>query len=179
MEGDNIPKKTKEVKVIPYNLQWKKEFIKIKNLIIKYIGDLILKIEHVGSTSVEGLSAKPIIDLDVVIEDYSFLPKVIKGLEKAGYEYEGNLGIEGREAFRKIKEDNLMKHHLYVCPKDGKGYLEHIALRNYLRENVKARKEYEELKLKLAKEYSNDIDSYCDKKTEFIKSILNKTIYQE
>lgn len=57
-----------------------------------------------GSTSVEGLAAKPIIDIDVVIEDMSVLPDIIKGLEKAGYEYEGNLGIEGREAFRRIKK---------------------------------------------------------------------------
>ncbi|ACL69025.1 uncharacterized conserved protein [Halothermothrix orenii H 168] len=155
------------------------EFKKIKNKILKYIGNLILSVEHVGSTSVEGLAAKPIIDIDVVIEDMSVLPDIIKGLEKAGYEYEGNLGIEGREAFRRIKKDGLMKHHLYVCPKDGKGYLEHIALRDYLRENKDARREYEELKLKLARKYRNDVDTYCIKKTDFINSILSKTIYKK
>lgn len=172
-------KKTKVFEVVPYNPEWKTEFEKIKTMITSYIGDLILTVEHVGSTSVEGLSAKPIIDLDVVIDNYDVLPSIIERLEKAGYEHEGNLGIEGREAFERTCDNDLMKHHLYVCPKDGKGYLEHVAFRDYLRENETARKEYETLKLKLAETYRHDVDSYCEKKTEFIRTILNKTIYRD
>jgi GrpB-like predicted nucleotidyltransferase (UPF0157 family) len=175
-----MPKKTKAVKIVPYNSEWKKEFKKLKNMIYNYIGELIMTVEHVGSTSVEGLSAKPIIDMDVVIEDFSILPKIIKGLEKAGYEHEGTLGIEGREAFRKVDHnDEFMKHHLYVCSKNSKGYLEHIALRDYLRNNEYAKKEYEKLKKKLAKKFTYDVDSYCEQKSEFIENILNKTIYRE
>ena len=174
-----IPQKTKIIKIEPYDPEWKNEFLKIKNMIIKHVDDLIIRIEHVGSTSVKGLAAKPIIDLDVVIENNSILPRTIKRLKKIGYEHEGNLGIEGREAFRKIRKDDLMKHHLYVCPEKGKGFVEHIALRNYLRENKKAKEEYEKLKFKLASKYRNDIDSYCKGKTEFIERILNKTIYKD
>lgn len=76
--------------------------------------------------------------------------------------------------FEKIKD---MKYHLYVCPKDGKGYLEHIAFRDYLRANPYEMEEYKSLKIKLAQEYRFDIDTYCDKKTEFVKGILYKTIY--
>lgn len=146
-------------------------------LIKKYIGDLIIKIEHVGSTSIEGLSAKPIIDLDVVIENYDVLPEIIERLIKEGYEYQGNLGILGREAFQRTNDDGDMKYHLYVCSKDGKGYLEHLAFRDYLRANTSAREEYQSLKIKLAQKYRSDIDNYCNKKTEFIKDILDKTIY--
>lgn len=67
-----------------------------------------------------------------------------------------------------------MKYHLYVCPKDGKGYLEHIAFRNYLRSSPSAREEYQAVKQRLAKEYRYDIDSYCEGKTEFVHSILQK-----
>ncbi len=174
-----MPEPTRVIEVVPYNPQWQKEFEKIRDMINSYIGDLIITIEHVGSTSVEGLSAKPIIDLDVVMDSYDVLPMIIERLEKVGYEYEGNLGIEGREAFKRPREDGLMKYHLYVCPKDGKGYLEHIAFRDYLRENETAKKEYEALKTNLAKKYRYDIDNYCGKKTEFVRGILNKTIYRD
>jgi GrpB-like predicted nucleotidyltransferase (UPF0157 family) len=174
-----MPEKTKVVEIVPYDQEWKKEFEKIRNMINSYIGDLILKIEHVGSTSVEGLMAKPIIDIDVVIDSYDLLPNIIERLEKEGYEHEGNLGIEGREAFKRTYDDEFMDYHLYVCPKDGKGYLEHIAFRDYLRKNKKAKKEYGDLKYRLAKIYRNDVDSYCNKKTEFIENILNKTIYKD
>lgn len=174
-----MPEPTRVIEVVPYNPRWKKEFAKIRDMIDSYIGDLIITIEHVGSTSVEGLSAKPIIDLDVVMDSYDVLPIIIERLEKVGYEYEGNLGCEGREAFKRPREDGLMRYHLYVCPKDGKGYLEHIAFRDYLRENETARKEYEALKTNLAKKYRYDIDNYCDKKTEFVRGILNKTIYRD
>jgi GrpB-like predicted nucleotidyltransferase (UPF0157 family) len=173
-----MPEKTRVIEVVPYNPEWKTEFVKIKAMIESYIEDLILRIEHVGSTSVEGLSAKPIIDLDVVIDSYSVLPIIVERLEEGGFKYEGNMGVEGREAFRRTFDDGLMKFHLYVCPKDGKGYLEHVAFRDYLRSNETARREYGALKLTLAKTYCHDIDKYIDNKTEFVRDILNKTIYE-
>lgn len=168
-------KKTRTIEVVPYNPEWKNEFEKLRGMINDYIGDLILSIEHVGSTSVEGLSAKPIIDIDVVISSYDQLPKIIERLSQFGYVHEGNLGVEGREAFKRTFDDGLIKYHLYVCPVDGRGYLEHIAFRDYLRSNETTRKEYELLKLELAERYRNDIDNYCLNKTEFVRNILNKT----
>ncbi|WP_237163348.1 GrpB family protein [Paenibacillus sp. BIHB 4019] len=145
-----MAERTKVVEVVPYDPVWKDQFQLIKDMIEGYIGELILGIEHVGSTSVEGLPAKPIIDLDVVVEDYSVLQAIVERLAKEGFEHQGNLGIEGREAFKRAFPDNFMKYHLYVCPKDGKGYLEHIAFRDYLRSNEAARREYGSLKDKLA-----------------------------
>jgi len=140
--------------------------------------DIILKIEHVGSTSIEGLSAKPVIDIDVVMDNYDDLPRIKERLGNIGYKHVGNLGIEGREVFcRSEGDDDFMNYHLYVCPKDGKGYLEHIAFRDYLRSNETAKKEYEDLKLRLAELYRNDIDLYCENKTEFVTEILNRKMY--
>ncbi|MBU3113076.1 GrpB family protein [Clostridium lacusfryxellense] len=166
------------IEVIPYNAEWKNEFEKIKIKINGIIGDLVIRIEHVGSTSVEGLFAKPIIDIDVVISNYDCLPEIIKRLTKVGYQHEGDLGVEGREAFSRAFKDDFMEYHLYVCPKDGKGYLEHIAFRDYLRNNEVARNEYGVLKCKLAETYCFDRDGYCNAKTDFVRDILKKSIYR-
>ena len=91
--------KTQNVLVLPYDRAWKTNFEAIKAEIEAAVGDLILGIEHVGSTSVEGLSAKPCIDMDVIMEDYSVFPALVRKLERIGYIHEGDLGIKNREAF--------------------------------------------------------------------------------
>lgn len=171
--------KTKTIIIEPYNPKWKEEFQKIKERINSFIGDLALRIEHVGSISVEGLQAKPIIDIDVVIDSYAVFPEIKKALESEGYIHEGDLGVEGREAFKYNENFNFMPYHLYVCVKDRKGYLEHIAFRDYLRTHDEAKDKYGELKIGLAKLYRHDAETYCDKKTDFVKDILSKTIYKE
>lgn len=87
---------TKHIVVLPYDERWKQDFQTIRDEIQEALGPLALAIEHVGSTSVPGLSAKPIIDIDVVIKDASVLGPVISSLAKIGYRHEGNLGIVGR-----------------------------------------------------------------------------------
>lgn len=163
--------RTKKVVVVPYNEKWPEEFEKIRLEISQALGDLSLSIEHVGSTSVYGLWAKPIIDMDVVISDNSVLPKVIEKLKEIGYEYEGNLGIEGREAFRYEDKPELMMHHLYVCPKDSPELKRHIIFRDYLRTHPDAVEEYSKVKREGAKLYSEDIDSYIEYKSSVIEKI--------
>ena len=118
---------TKHVVVLPYDPRWALDFQIIRDLIREALGPLALGIEHVGSTSVRGLSAKPIIDLDVIIRDNTLLNDVIAALRKIGYEYEGDLGIAGREAFKYTGQGNLPAHHLYVCPKDSAELKRHLA----------------------------------------------------
>lgn len=170
---------TKIVEVVPYDPRWKEAFVRIREKIRSLIGDLIVKIEHVGSTSVEGLRAKPIIDLDAVVSDWTLFPEIAARLEGAGYVYQGTLGVEGREAFHPTVADGLMRYNFYVCPEDGKGYLEHLALRDYLRSHPQACREYAELKEMLAARHRYDIDAYCDGKTAFIRSVLAQTLYRE
>ena len=122
---------TKEVRIVPYDPQWKAEFEKIKAMIQSYIGEYMESIQHVGSTSVEGLGAKPIIDVDAVLKDKSDLPKIIEQLAKYGYVHQGDLGLPGREAFFRPRdydeqEKNVIKYHFYVCNKEAKPYLEHM-----------------------------------------------------
>ena len=82
--------KTKRVVVLPYDPKWKDDFEAIKREIADAVGELTVSVELVGSTSVEGMSAKPIIDIDVVIKDYSIFNKVVKRLASIGYIYEGD-----------------------------------------------------------------------------------------
>lgn len=112
---------------------------------------MAIRIEHVGSTSVEGLAAKPIIDIDVVISDNLKLNSVIKALFKIGYYHEGNLGIEGREAFGYEGKTHLLTHHLYVCPQNSKELRRHIFFRDYLKDHPSAKLDYSKIKLEGAK----------------------------
>ena len=95
----------KSVIVLPYDAQWEQAFVSIKDEIHKALGPLAIGIEHVGSTSVRGLSAKPIIDIDVVIKDYSVFDAVVAALKEIGYHHEGDLGKKKRR---------LSTPHLYI-----------------------------------------------------------------
>ena len=164
----------KRVIVMPYNEEWKRAFSDIKNELDDALGDLALSIEHVGSTSVEGLSAKPIIDIDVVIEDISKLESVIAALKKIGYRHEGDLGVPGREAFKYDGKEHLMKHHLYVCAKEAKELKRHLAFRDYLRTHADAVEAYSKVKEEGARLYPEDIDKYIEYKSPVIEDIYNK-----
>ena len=100
--------RTKHVVVLPYDEKWKQDFIVIKNEISQALGDVAISIEHVGSTSVEGLAAKPIIDLDVVVKKEK-INDAISAWQSIGYIYEGDLGIPGREAFAYDGKEHLQQ----------------------------------------------------------------------
>ena len=163
--------KTRKVIVLPYDRTWKSAFEAIKSEIEDAIGDLILRVEHVGSTSVEGLSAKPCIDLDVVIRDYSVFDGVVAGLAAIGYIHEGDLGIRGREAFKYTGKSHLQTHHLYVCPQDSPELHRHIAFRDFLRANPDAARRYGAVKETAAALFPEDIDQYMTYKSSCIEEL--------
>lgn len=164
----------KHVVVNSYDPIWAKDFIAIRDELNNVLSDLVLGIEHVGSTSVEGLSAKPIIDIDVIIQDRENLPDVISALQKIGYSHEGDQGIPGREAFKYEGKEHLRKHHLYVCAKDAEELRRHLAFRDYLRSNPDAVAEYSRIKEEGALLYPWDIDKYIEHKSPFIESIYKR-----
>ena len=164
----------RKVIVVPYDPQWKVEFEKIKAYIEKPIKNSIVGIEHVGSTSVEGLSAKPIIDLDVIIEDDGKFEAVKKHLEALGYSHEGDQGIKGREAFRYKDRQGRMAHHLYVCTKDSEELKRHLLFRDHLRAHREDRERYSAVKLQAAEKFPTDIDRYIENKSAVIEDIYRK-----
>jgi len=159
--------------VLPYDSSWPIEFEKIKVELLLALHDFVIAIEHVGSTSVPHLYAKPIIDIDVVINN-DMLPAVIRKLYEIDYRHEGNLGIEGREAFKYQDKHHLMAHHLYVCAKDSDELKRHLALRDFLRVNSEYRDKYSRIKLEMAQKYPHDIDSYINGKEPVILEIYEK-----
>ena len=165
--------RTKHVVVLPYDEKWKLNFIEIKNELEAALGNLAVSIEHVGSTSVEGLAAKPIIDIDVVVKSGD-VQAAISALQNIGYIHEGNLGIEGREAFAYEGKEHLQTHHLYVCPEDSGELKRHLMFRDYLRENPGAVSEYSNIKLEAAKLYPEDIEKYIEYKSPVIEKIYKE-----
>ncbi|MCR5228434.1 MAG: GrpB family protein [Eubacterium sp.] len=164
----------KHVVVHSYEKTWADDFVAIRDELNTVLKDLSLRIEHVGSTSVEGLSAKPIIDIDVVIENRGKLLEVIAALQKLGYSHEGDQGIPGREAFKYVGKEHLRKHHLYVCAQDSEELRRHIAFRDYLRSHPDAVAEYSRIKEEGAELYPWDIDKYIEHKSPFIESIYKR-----
>ena len=166
--------RTNKVVVQPYDKTWEFAFKKIASEITEAIGDLIIDVEHVGSTSVEGMSAKPCIDIDVIIKDYSVFAAVVSRLETIGYIHEGDLGIKDREAFKYSDKPHLQTHHLYVCPQYSEELHRHIAFRDFLRKNTEAVKKYSLVKEKAAMLFPDDIDKYIEYKTPCIKELYHE-----
>ena len=164
---------TRHIEVLPYDEKWKQAFLDIKAELEPALGSLALSIEHVGSTSVEGLAAKPIIDIDVVVGKGE-VEAAIKALALIGYNHEGNCGIEGREAFKYSGKEHLMNHHLYVCPEDSRELKRHVSFRDYLRSHPQAVREYSLIKEEAARLYPSDIDSYINHKSPVIERIYKE-----
>ena len=163
--------RTKKVVVLPYDRTWKSDFEEIKREIEGAIGDLMIGIEHVGSTSVEGMSAKPIIDIDVIIQDYAAFDAVVRRLEAIGYVHEGNLGIKDREAFKYANKPHLRQHHLYVCPQQSEELYRHITFRDFLAKNPEAVKKYSAVKEKAAQLFPDNIEKYIAYKSPCIEEL--------
>lgn len=161
----------KKVIVVPYDEAWKSAFEEIKKEIEDAIGDLIIGIEHVGSTSVEGLSAKPCIDIDVIIKDYGVFNTVVSKLEVIGYRHVGNQGIKEREVFKYSDKPHLQKHHLYVCPQQSEELYRHITFRDFLRSSPEAVRKYGATKETAAQLFPNDMEKYMEYKSPCIQEL--------
>jgi GrpB-like predicted nucleotidyltransferase (UPF0157 family) len=160
------------VTCVNYNPIWKNEFRKVESYLFDLLKDNIIAIEHIGSTSVRGCSAKPILDIDLVIENQEEFDSVKTILESVGYAHRGNQGIEGREVFKRLFEDDFMAYHLYCCKKDSTELLRHLSLKAYLNHYPKVRDEYGTLKMRLAKEFPEQILDYMEGKDDFVKHML-------
>jgi GrpB-like predicted nucleotidyltransferase (UPF0157 family) len=158
--------------VVEYDPLWVTTFEGLRQNIWPAVADVALRIEHVGSTSVPGLAAKPIIDMTVVVPTHSEVPIAINRLAGLGYVHQGNLGIEGREAFR--TSGSGPRHHLYLCAANSLALRNHLTVRDYLRDHAEAARRYGDLKKMLARQYPENIDAYTQGKTAVILRILGE-----
>jgi GrpB-like predicted nucleotidyltransferase (UPF0157 family) len=162
------------VEVVDYDERWPADFRRIAKEISAVLGELIIGIEHVGSTSVPGLAAKPMIDIDVLIRSSAQFAEIRERLERFGYIHRGPRGVAGREVFRCVID--LPKHHLYVCEQTSRPVIEHLSFRNRLRNDPAVAATYVKLKRDLAQRFRNDRERYTEAKTDFIRRILASSI---
>ncbi|MCB2153933.1 GrpB family protein [bacterium] len=157
--------------IVDYDPEWPLRFAYLKALLQPAMPEGVRSIEHVGSTSIPGLAAKPVIDVDIVVESEGVLSDVRDALEGLGYEHRGDLGIPGRIAYRE-PADIGFRHNLYVCVHDSEALENHLRLRRFLLANPDSVQEYAELKRRLAYEESLGISDYCEAKSDFIADCL-------
>jgi GrpB-like predicted nucleotidyltransferase (UPF0157 family) len=163
-----------------YKPNWKSEFEKLQQVITTILKGIPVTIEHVGSTAIPGMMAKPILDIDIIPEKKESLPQISKKLEQAGYISKGEQGIPGRFAFRQsnhlipLTESRIkwMTHHLYVCFSNSLALKNHLLFRDALLSNQQLAHNYLQLKTGLLGENGMTRELYNKRKTDFILSIL-------
>ncbi len=157
------------VKLEPHSEQWLQLFAEEAARIRETIGEVIASIEHIGSTSVRGIAAKPIIDIAVGVEKLADGERCVRPLENIGYEYRGEHGIMGRFYFVRGEPRT---HHLHLVEISSDFWRSHLMFRDYLRENQTIAGEYENLKKELAKRHDENREAYTNGKAAFIANVL-------
>jgi GrpB-like predicted nucleotidyltransferase (UPF0157 family) len=161
------------VVIVDYDDAWPIEFDRLRARALGLLGDMNVSVEHIGSTAVPGCSAKPIVDLDVAVPSASHVPEAVRRLEVGGYVHQGDLGVEGREAFAPPAGEP--RHHLYVVVAGNEAHLRHTRLRDHLRRHPDDVRAYGALKRELARRYRDDRARYTEAKSEFIARIVAGT----
>ncbi|HLL99758.1 MAG TPA: GrpB family protein [Pyrinomonadaceae bacterium] len=166
----------KSVLLVPHRKAWKTLFEREEKLLRSALGDYAAAIEHIGSTAIPDIAAKPIIDILVGVEagDLSEVEKYLPPLARIGYEYRGEAGTAGRRYFRKGTAAAVSTHHLSIAERGGEIWRRHILFRDYLRAEPEAARAYAELKKNLAIKYKERREDYTDGKTGFVEEILLK-----
>ncbi|MCP4645211.1 MAG: GrpB family protein [bacterium] len=164
--------------VQPYDPAWPTWFERVKTFLAPGLPDSGCAVEHVGSTSVPGMVAKPIIDIDLVIKRGTF-PDVKARLDALGYVHQGDLGVPGREAFDLVNAEakaRLPVHYLYVCETDAPELRRHLAFRDFLREHPEWCERLSQLKQALCVDHNNDRQAYMDGKAAMVRDITARAM---
>jgi GrpB-like predicted nucleotidyltransferase (UPF0157 family) len=158
--------------VAAYDPGWPELFRQLRDRVDAALAEVAHVTEHVGSTAVPGLDAKPVIDIDVVVPDAATVGATILALAAAGWQHEGDLGVAGRESF--LPPPDAPYHHLYVVVAGGQSHRDHIDLRDFLRAHPGQAARYGNLKRRLAVLLKTDRPAYTDGKAEMISDFLRQ-----
>lgn len=160
---------TRRVLVVDYNPEWPSMFQAEAHKIARILGDNLITIHHIGSTSVPGLRAKPIIDMMPVVKDITLVDQCNPQMAALGYEAMGEFGLPGRRYFRKGGHERT--HHVHCYSQSSSEEIErHLAFRDYLRTHPNVARSYGELKANLARKHPDDANAYMDGKDAFVKA---------
>ncbi len=164
--------KRKTVKLSEHNPKWEIAFKKEKKLLKKKFGDTIIAIEHIGSTAIPGIVAKPILDINIGVRSLKIARNMKEKFEQLGYEYRGsNERLKEQELYVRGPESKRT-HHVHVAVYGSNYWRKDIFFRDYLRSHLDIATEYAALKTKLARKYASDRGVYSDSKNEFIQKVL-------
>ncbi|RII35495.1 GrpB family protein [Clostridium chromiireducens] len=166
----------REMVIVPYDDMWPDIYIKERNILLNIFGNLIIDVQHFGSTSIKGLSAKPIIDIIIVANDISQIDEYNQVMEDYGYSVRGENGIEGRRYFVKLSPDNSRNHthHIHIYQKGNQHIFDELMFRDYLRIDNEAFKEYERIKIEASLKFRYSPREYVNAKDDCIMSIMDK-----
>lgn len=166
----------REMIVVPFDDAWLEMYEKEKNFLLNIMGNIIVDIQHFGSTSIKGLSAKPIIDIMIVVNDINVVDEYNNIMEGSGYNAMGENGIEGRRYFVKFTEDNSGNHthHIHIYQKGNSHIYDELMFRDYLRIDNEALKEYEKVKIQASSKFRYSPEKYVNAKYDCIMSIMDR-----
>lgn len=162
------------VKVVEYTEDWVAQFQREMEKMWDLFGEELINIHHIGSTSVPGLKAKPIVDMMPVVKQIDRIDAYRPQMEMLGYECMGEFGIPGRRYFRKGGDNRT--HQIHAFEQGDPNVLRHLAFRDYLRANREDAVRYGDLKAELARKFPYDIESYMDGKDALVKEIEKKAL---
>ncbi len=157
------------VRLVPYAPEWKDYFELEKVALQQALGSYILDIQHIGSTAIPGMPAKPIVDIAIAIVDFEEAKAYIPLIEKLNYEYKGEFGIPRRHYFVK---GNPRLFHIHMSEITSIEWQNTLLFRDYLRQHSDVAQEYARLKKELATKYPQDREAYLDGKTAFVEQVL-------
>lgn len=169
-----------KIELVEYNPDWVKMYEDMKKLFYASFGDKIAAIEHIGSTSVPGLCAKPVIDIMLGVRKLKDADEIIPNMICLGFEY--NTKYEDVVPFRRyfvMKKDRVSIYHIHTIPVDHPSWKTNLLFRDYLRQDPQTRDEYAKLKKDLARREWNESNDYAEAKTDFIRSIEKKAVLLE
>ena len=156
------------IEVVAWSPRWAEQFDEVAGILREALTGVDAAVEHVGSTSVPGLVAKPILDVDVIV-DAAEVSAAVAALEAVGYEHRGDLGVAGREAFR---APGPPRRNVYVCTAGTANVRNHLAVRDVLRTRDDLRDAYASVRLALAADPDMDIDTYLAGKSAVLQEVL-------
>ncbi len=170
IKHDPITQEQREVELVPHNPEWSHQADEEALRILDGLSFPIIGIYHIGSTSVAGIKAKPILDFVIEVENLEDVIQAVPEFEAIGYQSKGEYSIPGRQFFTKDTEGERT-HHLHVFQQGHPDIERHIVFRDYLRANPEAAREYEKLKEKMAKRFPKQSSDYTAAKSDFILSM--------
>jgi GrpB-like predicted nucleotidyltransferase (UPF0157 family) len=165
---------TRKVEVVPHDRHWQSLFKAESQQLAVAFGDNAIAIHHIGSTAIETIYAKPIIDILIEVKDLNKVDDRNPEIESLGYIAIGEFGIVGRRFFRKDNNDGIRTHHIHTFEVGSPQIERHLAFRDYLKSHPAAAQQYSKLKQQLAQQYPIDIQGYMDGKADFIRQIDNQ-----